>query len=302
MATTVPSLKSNADLNNNAGLKGNSGRTRTVTVVKHLGLLAALLVLLYPLAWLLATSLKPANEVLTSLKLLPSHLECSNYTTALDGVSGVSVSRLLLNSLLISVGSVIGNVVSCSLAAYAFARLRFRMRGPMFGFMIATMMLPHHAVLIPQYIIFNKLGMVDTYWPLILPKFLATEAFFVFLIVQFMRGLPRELDEAARIDGCGPFRIFWSVVLPLTRPALITTAIFTFIWSWNDFFTQLIYLFDPEKFTITLALRNFVDQSSTSAYGPMFAMSVISIVPIVLFFFAFQRYLVQGMATSGLKD
>jgi multiple sugar transport system permease protein len=301
MATTVPSLKSNADLNNNAGLKGNSGRTRTVTVVKHLGLLAALLVLLYPLAWLLATSLKPANEVLTSLKLLPSHLEWSNYTTALDGVSGVSVSRLLLNSLLISVGSVIGNVVSCSLAAYAFARLRFRMRGPMFGFMIATMMLPHHAVLIPQYIIFNKLGMVDTYWPLILPKFLATEAFFVFLIVQFMRGLPRELDEAARIDGCGPFRIFWSVVLPLTRPALITTAIFTFIWSWNDFFTQLIYLFDPEKFTITLALRNFVDQSSTSAYGPMFAMSVISIVPIVLFFFAFQRYLVQGMATSGLK-
>jgi multiple sugar transport system permease protein len=289
MATTVSHLKTNA------------GRARTAAVVKHVGLLAALLVLLYPLAWLLATSLKPANEVLTSLKLLPSHFEWSNYTTALDGISGVSVTRLLLNSLLISVGSVTGNVVSCSLAAYAFARLRFRMRGPMFGFMIATMMLPHHAVLIPQYIIFNKLGMVDTYWPLILPKFLATEAFFVFLIVQFMRGLPRELDEAARIDGCGPFRIFWSVVLPLTRPALITTAIFTFIWSWNDFFTQLIYLFDPEKFTITLALRNFVDQSSTSAYGPMFAMSVISIVPIVLFFFAFQRYLVQGMATSGLK-
>jgi len=289
MATTVSNLKTTAN------------RTRTAAAAKHIGLLAVLLVLLYPLAWLLATSLKPANEVLTSLKLLPSHFEWSNYTTALDGISGVSVTRLLLNSLLISVGSVIGNVISCSLAAYAFARLRFRMRGPMFGFMIATMMLPHHAVLIPQYIIFNKLGMVDTYWPLILPKFLATEAFFVFLIVQFMRGLPRELDEAARIDGCGPFRIFWSVVLPLTRPALITTAIFTFIWSWNDFFTQLIYLFDPEKFTITLALRNFVDQSSTSAYGPMFAMSVISIVPIVLFFFAFQRYLVQGMATSGLK-
>ncbi|WOX15071.1 carbohydrate ABC transporter permease [Streptomyces sp. N50] len=295
MATTVPDLKSAA------GLETDAGRTRTAAIAKHVGLVAVLLVLLYPLVWLLATSLKPANEVLTSLKLLPSHIEWSNYTTALDGISGVSITRLLLNSLLISVGSVIGNVVSCSLAAYAFARLRFRMRGPMFGFMIATMMLPHHAVLIPQYIIFNKLGMVDTYWPLILPKFLATEAFFVFLIVQFMRGLPRELDEAARIDGCGPFRIFWSVVLPLTRPALITTAIFTFIWSWNDFFTQLIYLFDPEKFTITLALRNFVDQSSTSAYGPMFAMSVISIVPIVLFFFAFQRYLVEGMATSGLK-
>ncbi|OON83044.1 ABC transporter permease subunit [Streptomyces tsukubensis] len=263
--------------------------------------LAVLLVLLYPLVWLLATSLKPTDEVLTSLKLLPSHFEWDNYTTALDGVGGVGVGRLLGNSLLISAGAVIGNVVSCSLAAYAFARLRFRLRGVMFAFMVATMMLPQHAVLIPQYIIFNKLGMVDSYWPLILPKFLATEAFFVFLIVQFMRGLPRELEEAARIDGCGPFRIFRSIVLPLTRPALITTAIFTFIWSWNDFFTQLIYLFAPEKFTITLALRNFVDQSSTSAYGPMFAMSVISLLPIVLFFFAFQRYLVQGMATSGLK-
>ncbi|MFF1448422.1 carbohydrate ABC transporter permease [Streptomyces sp. NPDC058274] len=280
---------------------GARTRSRTALTVKHLGLVLVLLVLLYPLVWLLATSLKPADEVLTSLKLLPSRFEWSNYTTALDGVGGVTVSRLLANSLLISAGSVVGNVLSCSLAAYAFARLRFRMRGVTFGFMVATMMLPHHAVLIPQYIIFNKLGMVDTYWPLVLPKFLATEAFFVFLIVQFMRGLPRELEEAARIDGCGPFRIFWSVVLPLTRPALITTAIFTFIWTWNDFFTQLIYLFDPEKFTITLALRNFVDQSSSSAYGPMFAMSVISLLPVVLFFLAFQRYLVQGMATSGLK-
>ncbi|GAA2069234.1 carbohydrate ABC transporter permease [Streptomyces albiaxialis] len=262
---------------------------------------AGLLVLLYPLAWLLATSFKPADEVVTSLDLWPSHWEWANYTTALEGVSGVSVSRLLGNSLLIAGGAVLGNVLSCSLAAYAFARLRFRMRGVMFAFMVATLMLPHHVVLIPQYIMFNQLGMVDTYWPLILPKFLATEAFFVFLIVQFMRGLPRELEESARIDGCGAFRTYWSITLPLSRPALITTAIFTFIWTWNDFFTQMIYLFAPEKFTITLALRTFVDQSSTSAYGPMFAMSVISVLPIVLFFFVFQRYLVQGMATSGLK-
>ncbi|MDX2917537.1 MULTISPECIES: carbohydrate ABC transporter permease [Streptomyces] len=267
----------------------------------HTLALLGLLVLLYPLAWLLATSLKPAEEVVTSLDLWPSSLEWSNYTTALEGVSGVAVSRLLGNTLLIATGAVLGNVLSCSLAAYAFARLRFRMSRVMFAFMVATLMLPHHVVLIPQYIIFNQLGMVDSYWPLILPKFLATEAFFVFLIVQFMRGLPRELEESARIDGCGPFRTYLSITLPLTRPALITTAIFTFIWTWNDFFTQMIYLFAPEKFTITLALRSFVDQSSTSAYGPMFAMSVISVLPIVLFFFVFQRYLVQGMATTGLK-
>ncbi|MFJ9984844.1 carbohydrate ABC transporter permease [Streptomyces globisporus] len=267
----------------------------------HTLALLGLLVLLYPLAWLLATSLKPAEEVVTSLDLWPSSLEWSNYTTALEGVSGVAVSRLLGNTLLIATGAALGNVLSCSLAAYAFARLRFRMSREMFAFMVATLMLPHHVVLIPQYIIFNQLGMVDSYWPLILPKFLATEAFFVFLIVQFMRGLPRELEESARIDGCGPFRTYLSITLPLTRPALITTAIFTFIWTWNDFFTQMIYLFAPEKFTITLALRSFVDQSSTSAYGPMFAMSVISVLPIVLFFFVFQRYLVQGMATTGLK-
>ncbi|MFC4013631.1 carbohydrate ABC transporter permease [Nonomuraea purpurea] len=267
----------------------------------HTIALVGLLVLLYPLAWLLATSLKPADEVVTSLDLWPSYLEWSNYTTALEGVSGISVTQLLSNTLLIAVGCVIGNVLSCSLAAYAFARLRFRMRKVMFAFMVTTLMLPHHVVLIPQYIIFNRLGLVDTFWPLILPKFLATEAFFVFLIVQFMRGLPRELEESARIDGCGAFRTYWAITLPLSRPALITTAIFTFIWSWNDFFTQMIYLFAPENFTITLALSSFVDQSSTSAYGPMFAMSVISVLPIVLFFFVFQRYLVQGMATSGLK-
>ncbi|MGE6733597.1 carbohydrate ABC transporter permease, partial [Streptomyces sp. NPDC059900] len=187
-------------------------------IALHAGCLAALLVMLYPLAWLLATSLKPADEVIASLNLLPGKLEWSNYSTALDGVDDVSVGRLLTNSLLIAGGAVLGNVLSCSLAAYAFARLRFRFRGPLFAFMIATIMLPHHAVLIPQYIIFNQLGMVNTYWPLILPKFLATEAFFVFLIVQFMRGLPRELEEAARIDGCGPFRSFFLVVLPLTRP------------------------------------------------------------------------------------
>jgi multiple sugar transport system permease protein len=278
-----------------------TGRVRWGRAGLHLCCIIVLLVMLYPLAWLVATSFKPAQEVIASLDLLPSRLAPENYAKALKGVGGVSVLRLLGNSLLISAGAVLGNVVSCSLAAYAFARLRFTLRGPLFAFMIATIMLPHHAVLIPQYVVFNQLGMVDTFWPLVLPKMLATDAFFVFLIVQFMRGLPRELEEAARIDGCGPFGTFFRIVLPLVRPALITTAIFTFIWTWNDFFTQLIYLFDPEKFTVTLALRTFVDTSSQSAYGPMFAMSVIALLPIVLFFLAFQRFLVEGMASSGLK-
>jgi multiple sugar transport system permease protein len=211
------------------------------------------------------------------------------------------VWQFLANSLIVSVGSVIGNVVSCALAAYAFAWLRFRLRGPLFAFMIATILLPIHVVLIPQYTIFNKLELVDSFWPLILPKLLATDAFFVFLIVQFMRGLPRELGDAARMDGCGAVRTFLYVVLPLSRPALVTTAIFTFIWSWNDFLSQLIYLSSPENYTLPLALRLFIDQTSETSYGAMMAMSVLTLLPIALFFFAFQRLLVEGVATSGLN-
>jgi multiple sugar transport system permease protein len=179
--------------------------------------------------------------------------------------------------------------------------MRFRFSGPLFVFMIATLMLPHHVTLIPQYIIFQQAGLVNTFLPLVLPKLLATEAFFVFLIIQFIRGIPRELDEAATIDGCGVYRTFWNVVLPLTRPALVTTSIFTFIWTWNDFFTQMVYLNDTDKFTVPLGLRLFVDTSSQSNFGAMFAMSALALVPIVLFFLVFQRLLVQGVSTSGLK-
>ncbi|GHG12509.1 MULTISPECIES: carbohydrate ABC transporter permease [Amycolatopsis] len=267
----------------------------------HLLLVLVLVVLLYPVVWLISASFKPAEEVLTGLSLWPVHSTGDNYTQVFAGVAGYGVGHYFANSLVISAGAVIGNVVSCSLAAYAFARLHFRGRGPMFGFMLSTIMLPQHVVLIPQYVIFQKLGLVNTFWPLVLPKFLATDAFFVFLMVQFIRALPGELDEAATIDGCGPVRTFWYVIAPLLRPALITTAIFTFIWTWNDFFSQLIYLNDPGKFTLPLALQIFVDQTSQSAFGPMFAMSVLALLPIGLFFFAFQRYLVEGVATSGLK-
>jgi multiple sugar transport system permease protein len=267
----------------------------------HLSCLAVLAVLLYPIAWLLSTTFKPPQEVLASLSLLPRVWDLTNYPTALDGIGGTSFWQFLANSLIVAVGAVVGNVVSCSLAAYAFARLRFRLSGPMFAFMIGTIMLPHHVVIIPQYAIFQQLGMIDTFWPLILPKFLATDAFFVFLIVQFIRGLPGELDEAARMDGCGPFRIFWYVILPLIRPALVTTTIFTFIWTWNDFFSQLLYLSSPQHYTLPLALRLFIDQTGTSQYGPMFAMSVLTLIPIALFFLAFQRLLVEGVSTTGLK-
>ena len=276
-------------------------RTVIGSIAWHVFCLALLVLLLYPVVWLLGSSFKPGTEILTNPTPFPQQFTIENYQIAVEGVAGLSLWQLLGNSLTISILTVIGNVLSCALAAYAFARLNFRFKTALFAFMISTIMLPMHVVLIPQFIIFNELGMVGTFLPLVLPKFLATEAFFVFLMVQFIRGIPRDLDEAALIDGAGPYRTFWSVILPLRRPALITTTIFSFIWSWDDFFPQLIYLNDPDNFTLQLGLRLFVDQTSASAFGPMFAMSVLALLPVVIFFAVFQRYLVDGVATSGLK-
>ncbi|NEB77700.1 carbohydrate ABC transporter permease [Streptomyces sp. SID14478] len=274
-------------------------RSRSLTW--HAAALVLLLVLLYPVVWVFTSSVKPASEIISSFDLLPSRLDWSGFGTALDGIGDVPAWRFFFNSLVLALGSVLGNVLSCSIAAYAFARLRFRGRGAMFAVMIGTILLPTHLLLIPQYTMFQKAGLVDTYVPLLLGKFLATDAFFVFLMVQFVRNLPRSLDEAALIDGCGHFRIFGHIVLPLLRPALITTAIFTFIWSWNDFFAPLIYLQSPEKYPLPLALRLFVDSTSSQDYGAMLGMSVLSLLPVIAFFVAFQRLLIEGAATSGMK-
>ncbi|GAA3728014.1 carbohydrate ABC transporter permease [Salinactinospora qingdaonensis] len=271
------------------------------SLIWHLGALALLALILYPLIWVLGASFKPSGDIVGSNELLPTNPVLDNYPSAFEGIAGVSTLTFLGNSLIISGASVVGVVISSALAAYAFARLRFRGRNVLFTLMISTLLLPFHVLIIPQYIIFQRLDMVDTYLPLLAGKFLAVEAFFVFLMVQFMRQLPGELDQAARIDGCGYWGIFWHIIVPLSKPAFTTAAIFTFIWSWNDLLAPLIYLNTPEKFPVTLALRLFIDQTSAADYGSMMAMSVLALLPVVLFFLAFQRLLVQGMATSGLK-
>jgi multiple sugar transport system permease protein len=267
----------------------------------QLAMIASALILLYPVFWLLSASFKPSPEILSGTNLLPKIFTPGNYAQAFKGVGSLPFPQLLWNSVVLSSATVVGNVFSCSLAGYALARMRFKFQKSFFAFTILTIMIPMHVVLIPQYIIFQKLGLIGTFMPLVLPKFLATQSFFVFLVIQFVRSLPRELDEAAALDGCGPYRTFWYIMLPLLRPALITTTIFSFIWSWNDFFGQLIYLNNPSTYTLQLGLRLFIDQTSTSAFGPMFAMSVLALVPILLFFLVFQRYLVEGVATSGIK-
>ncbi|SDR08525.1 carbohydrate ABC transporter permease [Thermostaphylospora chromogena] len=280
-----------------------SGRKTSVpkTVAWHVISVLLLVIVLYPLVWLIGGSFKESNEIVGSIDPFPVRPIVDNYISAVEGIAGIPATSFFLNSLIISALTVVGVVLSCSLAAYSFARLRFRGRNVMFAMMIATLLLPFHVMLIPQYIIFNNLGLVNTYVPLILPKFLAVDAFFVFLFVQFMRGIPKELDEAAKIDGAGHWLIFWRVLMPLARPAVITASIFAFIWSWNDFLGPLVYISDPERYPLPLALQLYIDQEQFSDYGAMIAMSMLSLVPILLFFLAFQRFLVQGVATSGMK-
>ncbi len=276
------------------------GSPRYRRLLRHLLLLVLCAIMLYPVIWMLSSSFKPQATIFTEQGLWPREWTLDNYINGWNGLQ-YGFERYFFNSAVIAAASVIGNLISCSLAAYVIARLDFRGKKAVLAIVLFTIMLPYHVVVVPQYVMFSSMGWVNTFWPIIVPKFLATDAFFIFLMVQFIRALPRELDEAARIDGCGPFRIYWRILMPLTLPALATTAIFTFIWTWNDFFIPLIYLNDPSTHTVPLALRSFLDATGESSFGSLFAMSILALGPILGFFIVAQKYLVEGIATTGTK-
>ncbi|ANJ28679.1 sugar ABC transporter permease [Agromyces aureus] len=278
----------------------NPFRKPVTSILRHVFLIAAAVLMLYPVIWMVVSSFRPTDLIFREAGLVFDSFEISNYV---DGWNALTYpfNVYLLNSGLVVIGSIVGNLVSCSLAAYAFARLEFSGKKFWFAIMLLSIMLPIHVIIVPQYVLFSQLGWVNTFLPLIVPKLLATDAFFIFLMVQFIRGIPRELDEAARIDGAGHPRIFLQIILPLMVPALATTTIFTFIWTWNDFFSQLIFLTKPSLYTVPLALNAFQDAQSSTDFGELFAMSVVSLIPIFLIFLFGQRFLIKGIATTGIK-
>lgn len=258
-------------------------------------------VMIYPLLWLVASSLKDPAEIFTQAgSLIPQRFTWDNYRIGWSGFGGITFATFFLNSFTIAVASTVGAVASSAVVAYGFARIPFVGRRFWFVCMLLTLMLPVQVQIIPQYIVFSNLGWINTFLPLVVPKFFG-QAFFIFLMMQFIRGLPRELDEAAEIDGCSQIGIFLRITLPLIVPALITSALFSFYWTWEDFFGPLLYLNDPKLFTVSLALRNFADPSSATNWGAIFAMSTLSLMPAFILFLLFQRYLVQGISTTGLK-
>lgn len=277
------------------------GKKNVREILYHVFLIGFVLCMLYPLIWMFFSSFKDNSEIFKGLSLLPQTWTVDNYIGGWKGISGITYGRFFINSFLIVFFCILGNISSCLLAAFAFGKLKFPLKSFWFAIMLGTLMLPLHVKLIPQYVMYNQLGWVNTFLPLIVPKFLATDGFFIFLMTQFIRALPKEIDEAAIVDGCGPFRLFTQIVIPLSVPAIVTTAIFTFLWTWNDFFSQMIYISNVRLYTVSLALRQFIDTMGNSSWGGLFSMSMLSLIPLFLMFVVFQNYLVDGITAGSIK-
>lgn len=271
------------------------------TVLYHVGVSALGFGMIYPLLWLFASSFKGPSEIWTNVtSLLPRQFTLQNYINGWAGFGGITFTVFYQNSLIYAGLGTVLVVLSSAVVAYGFSRIRFIGRDLWFACMLLTLMLPYQVTVIPQYIFFSKLDLLNTFYPLLLPR-LGGQAFFIFMIMQFIRGIPKELDEAAEIDGCSQAGIFFRIILPLIQPALITAAIFSFYWTWEDFLAPLIYLNSPKLYTVSLALRSFSDPSGSTDWGAIFAMSALSLVPVFVVFVTFQKYLVEGIATTGLK-
>lgn len=271
-------------------------------VLFHVGACVLGFFMIYPLLWLLSSSFKSNDTMFTdSYSLIPKVWDAAtNYKSGFEGVGGVPFTTFLGNTVFVTVIGTFGCVFVSLLAAYAFTRIRFKGSNFLFGCVMMTMMIPPQVMVVPQYIILKKMNLIDTRVALIMPWFFGG-AFFIFLLVQFFRGIPKELDEAAKIDGCGILGTLFRILVPVVKPALVTASIFAFYWIWQDFFQPLIFMSTTKKFTISLALNMYLDPNSYNNYGGLFAMSVISLLPVLVFFIIFQKYLVDGIAMDGIK-
>jgi multiple sugar transport system permease protein len=256
--------------------------------------------ILLPVGWMLTAALKPDLEpVFTpSPEWIPTKFwQWDNFRRAL--FDSYPFFRYMINTTIIVVANIIGVLISCSVVGFAFARLRFRGSKVLFYVLIVTMLIPWQALMVPQFLFFVKIGWYGTYLPLIVPSFTGS-AFFIFLIRQYMRTIPRDLDDAARVDGLNTWQIFWRIILPLSTPVLTVCAVFTFLWSWNNLLGPLLYLDDDSKFTVALGLANLVTLADTP-WNLTMAANLISIVPTVIVYFFVQKKLIGGIASVGLK-
>ena len=270
------------------------------TILYHAFVVIFGLIMIYPVIWMILSSFKTKSEILgANAPFLPTTWVWENYTNGWKGAGQYTFATYFKNSIIISVLATLGTVISSAMVSYSLARVKFKGRKFWFTCMILTMRLPGQVLMIPQYIIWNNLGLVGTFVPMILPKFLGVP-FFIYMMMQFIKGLPKELDEAAMIDGCNRYQIFSKVILPLLGPSIITTIVIQFYWVWDDYMGPLLYLTKPGLYTVSYAIKNFADVQGTN-FGPMFAMSTLSLIPVFLLFLFFNRYLMDGVTAGSVK-
>ena len=259
------------------------------------------LIMIFPLIWLLFAPSKTNQEIFGSVKLLPETFSLDAFKTGWKGSGVYTYANFFWNTIKLVVPTVVLTIISSTLVAYGFARFRFKGRNLLLSILISTLMLPNSVIIIPRYMLFRDMGLLDSYAPWILPAAFACYPFFVYQLIQFFRGIPRELDESARIDGCGTFGVLIHILLPLCKPAIISVALFQFIWTWNDFFNPLIFINSVSKYPLQLALRMTIDAQATTNWNQIMAMALVSVIPCIILFFSAQKYFVEGISTTGLK-
>ncbi len=271
-------------------------------LLAYLILIAGAFIMVYPLLWMFFATFKDNKEIFGTMRLLPEHFSLSAYIEGWKGSGQYTFTTFYLNTLKLVVPTVILTVFSTSIVSYGFARFRFPFKKLLFMLMISTLMLPDSVIMIPRYVAFNKFGWVDTYLPFWMPALLACYPFLIFMQVQFMRGIPRELDESAYIDGCSPFTAYVRVLFPLMKPSLFSVVIFQTLWRWNDYFNNLIYISSVRKYTLSLALKMSIDsQGASTPWNQILAMSFVSLIPPILLYFCAQNYFVEGTTAGSIK-
>lgn len=271
------------------------------TTIRYVLLTLVGLLMLYPLIWLVGASFKTNAEIFSGAGFLPENPTLDGYVKGWQTSTPYTFGRFFLNSFLIILPKVIGTAISCTMAAYAFARFDFPLKKILFGTVIAVLLLPNVVTRIPQYMLFRDLGWLDSFLPLWVPSALAGDAFFVFMLVQFLRSLPSDMEEAARVDGASSLQTLVYVVVPMLAPALISVCLFQFMWTMNDFLGPLIYISSVDKYPVSLALKLSIDTTEAFEWNRILAMSVLTIAPALVVFFAAQRYFIEGISAGGVK-
>jgi oligogalacturonide transport system permease protein len=270
-------------------------------VMRYTVLLVIGLLMLYPLFWMIGGAFKPNHEIFSSIGFIPQHPTLDGFVKGWQTSTEYTFGTYLLNTFEIIVPKVLVTVVSSVLVAFGFARFNVPGKRILFALLIATVLLPKSVLLVPQYLMFRELGWLDSFLPLYVPAAFATEGFFVFMIVQFMRSFPPDMEEAAVMDGCNSLQVLWHVVVPVIMPAIVSVALFQFMWSMNDFLSPLIYLSSVEKYPVALALKLSIDVTEATSWNQILAMSTIALAPSLLLFFAAQKYFVEGITVGSVK-